>query len=719
MTHQWCNMASFWYEIKQIARIQSSLARKIRRKRKSTRLALLYGLFGLGLGIAAPVMAQVSPDGSLGTEVNTDGNVTEITGGTQAEGNLFHSFQEFSVETDGTAFFNNDLNISNIIGRVTGSNLSNIDGLIRANGDANLILINPNGITLGNNARLDIGGSFLGSTADSVVFQDGAVFNTDLETQPMLTISAPVGLQLGQNAAAIEVLGTIEPIAVAPGETFALVGNGITFDGGMVEVESGRIELGSVKEGEVSITDGERWQLGYAAVTQLGSLELLNESALINPNLTDNSTGGIQLQGSNIVLERSQVTAKTAADIVGGNIFINAAESLTLSGVAAAGENASQISNNVVENSRGTGGSIEITTGELAINPRSFIDNSIFGAGSAGNIKITANEINIAGAGFLEFQQRYRLDVLEGNLQPGSRITGIFAGTATTGTAGNIEIETDNLSLKDGAIIFTPVFTSGNGGNIDIVADSIDVNASAIQNGGGRDSTDTATLGNINLDSDRLSVTNGATVINATFGSVAGGDININADSIDLNTGSPQSILATGLFTNTTLGTGAGGNLNITAANINIDDAVIASNSGAILPDGTTIPFGGLGGNLTIDASETIEASGIVFAPDDPALAVGSGIGTSTYSTSDGGDLTINTNRLIISEGASLSSATLGAGNGGQLTIDAAESIEITGLANETGVKRGGLFASSSNDLDVLGAGTSGARVTLKLLLLV
>ena len=672
-------------------------------------LALLSGLFGLGL--ITPVTAQVSPDGSLGTEANTDNNITEITGGTRSESNLFHSFQEFSVETGAEAFFNNAVDINNIIGRVTGGNISNIDGLIRANGDANLILINPNGITLGNNARLDIGGSFLGSTADSVVFQDGTVFNTDLETQPLLTISAPVGLQLGQNSAEIRVSGAgLDPMATTPGNTFALVGNGITFDGATVEVESGRIELGSVGEGEVSITEiASGWQLGYAGVRQLGNLELLNESALINPNLANNSTGGIQLQGSNITLERSQITAQTLADAPGGNIVINAAESLTLFGVVEAGENASQISNNVLGSAAGVGGSIEINTGKLAINPRSFIDSNVFGPGSAGDINITAGRIDIAGAGFQEFQQQYRVDVLEGNLQPGSRITGIFAGTATTGKAGDISIDTGTLNLTDGAIIFTPVFTAGNGGDIDITAEDIDLDASAIQNGGGRDSIASATVGDINLNSDRLEVANGATVINATFGKVNGGNVSITAEDINLNSSSTASIIGTGLFTSSTQGSGAGGDLNITAANINIEDSIIASNSGAILADGTTIPVGGLGGDIKIRASDTIEASGIVFSPDDPQLAVGSGIATSTYSTADGGDLTVDTGKLIIRDGASFASATFGGGNGGHLTIDAAESVEIIGSAAE-GMNLSGLSASSNNNLTSNSpiAGTSG-----------
>lgn len=107
------------------------------------RLSLyLIFAFSLVLPFAYPTMSvhaasPITPS-SLNTRVSdpflTAGGKTQydITGGTRAGTNLFHSFGDFNVPNNNIANFLNDsgLATSNILGRVTGGNLSSISGMI-------------------------------------------------------------------------------------------------------------------------------------------------------------------------------------------------------------------------------------------------------------------------------------------------------------------------------------------------------------------------------------------------------------------------------------------------------------------------------------------------------------------------------------------------------------------------------------------------------------
>ena len=180
---------------------------------------------------ASVAQAQIVPDRTLpqNTEAVTKDNVTTITGGTQTNQNLFHSFEQFSLPNGVEAFFNNAPEITNIFTRVTGSLPSTINGLIRANGVANLFFLNPNGILFGPNATLDIGGSFLATTANSIQFNDGGQFSALASSSTsLLSLNVPIGLGFGSNSHSIRLQGAGHNLTLENPLLSPVVGEGAT-----------------------------------------------------------------------------------------------------------------------------------------------------------------------------------------------------------------------------------------------------------------------------------------------------------------------------------------------------------------------------------------------------------------------------------------------------------------------------------------------------------
>ncbi len=586
-----------------------------------------------------PTVAQIVPDTTLPVNsiVTPSDNTNVIEGGTRAGGNLFHSFQEFSIPTDGKAYFNNALDIQNIFSRVTGSLISNIDGLIQSNGSANLFLLNPNGIIFGPNARLNIGGSFLASTATGVNFGDGSFFKaTSDQNQPLLTVSVPVGLQYRLNPGKIVVQGNGEGIRtssdlidttvglrVQSDRTLALVGGDIAIEGGTLKTAGGRIELGSVGgSGIVSLNAiAKGYALGYDNVSSFGDIQL---SQLAIVDASGAGGGDIQVRGRRLILkDGSPIQANTLGDQAGGTLNVTAKESVELIGISANGESVSGLFAQVYPGASGAGGNLNIETKRLIIfEGAARIDTSTFGQGSSGTVRVIASEL-LEASGAIKLGE----DVYS---------TGIFNSVqeGVTGNGGDVFIETGRLIVRDGAQVQAVTLGDGAAGNMTVTAtESVDVSGVApgafsgifVETGGA------GAAGNLTITTPQLIVQNGASVSASSFNESSG-----------------------------------------PAGNLTINTARLIVRGGAQVTAGTQ--GGGLGGRLTVNASEFVEVSGTGFGSS-------SLLTTSTSSIQDAGNLSIETGRLTVQDGAQVEAATTGAGKGGTLTVSARELVELSGTS--------------------------------------
>jgi filamentous hemagglutinin family protein len=726
---------------------------------------IAVGLCVGGWGQHQLANAQINPDATLPVNsiVTPQNNTFQIDGGTAAGTNLFHSFQEFSLPTGSEAFFNNSLTVENIITRVTGGHISNIDGLIRANGTANLFLLNPNGIVFGANARLDIGGSFLGSTADRVLFEDGSFFSaTDTATTPpLLTINVPIGLQFGAQPGGIRVdgpghnlrfegsTGSLKnpeffvrerPIGlqVLPNRTLALVGGEIVLQGGSLTatgdprssgdstVPGGRIELGSVTgNNRVRLMSMETgWTLGYEEVQDFQDIQLRQKASL---DVSGSRSGSIRVWGRSIsVIQGSALLAWTLPGEIPldrqlpheqqeNAISIQASELLAVRGSArvrnSAGEEESAHSRLLAEVAAGAqidGGDITIQTNELRVLGGGIISAGTRGNADGGNLQITATKITLRGdeskvlaqalvgegnggeiridtdrlivedegrisastfshgdAGNLTIHARESIEVSGGDsaLRATSSVHSASEKErfVPSGDGGDVTIETDRLLVTNGASISTTTQTEGDAGDIEINAHRIEVSGAdgdkPSQIAAQVNSRASGQGGEVNIDTDRLLVANGARIAVTTQGSGAAGELVIEADQIKLVGEESRLEARSEQQMNEPPPEGAPGGIRVEAERLFIRDGarILAENQGT---NTSNI------GNITIQVSD-------IRLRDGSAITARAGfdrLGNGLPIVSSGGNVTIEADTLLLENSTIDANAFQGMGGNVRIT---------------------------------------------------
>ena len=463
-------------------------------------LAVTFVAIGSSLwGWSLVAQAQVTPDGTLGSEsseVNSsfvNGELVDfIEGGAQRGESLFHSFSEFNVGEFEQVYFDSPFGIENILGRVTGSDVSDILGTLGVDGDANLYLLNPNGIVFGPNAELDITGSFLASTADAFVFGNGDVYSAiNPDVPPLLSVDITPGLQFSATQQAL-----ISEADLSVGQDLTLAGGTLNLTGplsaeGNVTLQSqGNAVIGSidleavdgtggdvtvmsggtltVREGSTILTNGmvstdgdpETVAAGDITFTAAGDI-LLGDRTLIQARSEGaGSSGDIQLQGASLMLgNRAQVETSTLGTGTGGNIAIDVTGDITLAGTN------TRILNLVEFGAVADGGTTQLTANTLNITNGAGIFNAVRGTGNSGDVIL-----NIADTVTFDGADSASNSGIVNSVYPGG-----------VGNAGDVNLQARSLVLTDGGAIVTASLGTGNAGNVNLaVSDNILISGPAV-----------------------------------------------------------------------------------------------------------------------------------------------------------------------------------------------------------------------------------------------
>ena len=375
----------------------------------------------------------------------------------------------------------------------------------------------------------------------------------------------------------------------------------------------------------------------------------------------------------------------------GGNITVNAIESININGASADGRFSSSILSDTTTNN--PAGDLVINTGSLTLSDRGFISASSVTTREGGNISIHAvKSVDVSGGDVSNLQQLL-LDGFQGNLNIGNIRGGIAALTFGNNRAGNIAIKTPQLNLKNGAIVSTASFGEGNAGNLDIdVLDNSDLVGAAIISS----TFGAGNAGEIDLSTKNLNIKQGSTIASASVASGDAGDLSIFAsESIVISSVIPELLFSGGISTGSYAGGGSSGNLAIDTQRLSLEDGGnIETNNLAFLNsdpsrssllDDSTIERG----TLTIDASESITISGAASTENLFNISSKSRISSTTSTSAAASDIAIDTEKLFILDGGEISVNSIGVGTAGTLEIEA-DSLTLANQARLNGTTLSG-----------------------------
>ncbi|MBR8839469.1 MAG: filamentous hemagglutinin N-terminal domain-containing protein [Stigonema ocellatum SAG 48.90 = DSM 106950] len=599
-----------------------------------------------------------------------------IDGGAIRGSNLFHSFSEFNVGEGRGVYFTNPVGIQNILSRVTGKNPSNILGTLGVTGgNANLFLINPNGIIFGQNASLDVGGSFVATTANAIGFGKSGFFSASAPNVPLILTVNPSAFLFNQVANQPITNQSVAGLSVPAGASLLLLGGNVSLDGGTLQAQGGQVELGGLaSSGTVGLNiDGNNLSLSFPDGVERADVSLTKDADVF---VRAGGGGSIAINAQNVNLAGgSKLRAgiepnQGSVDSIAGNIEINATGAIKFT-------EGSYIQNFVRSNAVGKSGDINIQAESVSFTDGSNLIAGTFGKGDAGNVNINARD-QVSFNGEDQGSNRdFGSSGVYNRVQPGA-----------VGNGGNINVTTGSLHLTNGAILTTSIYGQGNGGNVTINArdrvsfdgeGSIDTQSSGAYSAVNVGASGRA--GSVNVTTGSLYVTNGAHLSTTILGRGDAGSVTINArDSVFFDGEGSMDGESSGVFSEVQSlsgypeAVGQGGNVKITTGSLSVTNGAVITTS----TDGR-----GDGGSVTINARDrvSLDGEGRLQTNESGNFRHTSGVFSTVekFGVGHGGSINVTAGSLYVTNGAALAANTLGQGDPGMVNINVRDTASFDG----------------------------------------
>ena len=638
-------------------------------------------LVGVMLAAAFPTAGQMRTDASLGRAAATLQGPNYLVSqdlGRVVGSNLFHSFETFNVGFAEVARFTTTTpGIANIISRVTGGDISRINGTISveaAGGGAPAFwFLNPAGVVFGPGSAINVPGAFRVSTANYLKFADGE-FHADPSRASTFSAFAPEAFGfLGTTRASIRVedgaqLRTNAPVQLVAGDIAFTRG---TLSGGEGDIrvvafggQAGEVALsGAVPEalGDVVMFDGGAITTHAAGRPNAGNIELYAGSLTLDgagsgdrtglasfteldaPGNTGSITVGVN--GTVTILNGAAIATETSSSGHAGTIHVSA-QDLFIDGKGVDDTGILSLSR---EGATGRGGDVTVEVGgALQMFNGAVITSDTESGANAGSVKVSADSLLIDGLNTVAF-------------------TGISSDTRkdSTGSAGRVDGHVDGLlTIVRTGDISSSTYGNGNAGAVSVFAGSLLID------------------GNGNQD-----FTTG--IHSAAFDPGVG-----NAGDVDVRVKGTATIIRGGDIGADTWTIGRGGNVSVSARNMLLDGRPSDLFTGI---SADSVLLGGHGGSVDVRVAETLTVRGAAQISSD------------TLTAGNGGTVRVEAPHIVVDgrggEGGGITSFTTGSGSAGNVTVIAGDLLEIV---------NGGLLSSGA-----AGTGAAGSvDVTAKRLLI-